>query len=193
MPKLSQRIVKPFLRVVLSGLFILPGLVSSAESQVAQDYHMSIYKDVQGSTDAIEIFTKAEDKRVFFGITCSIQSAMPLIQVILFDDEIMSETPKLLSIKLEIDGKTLTTELQGIINVVNDSEELSNKIRLEIVTKQGGSFQVLQETYKALLINMQQGQVLKVAMSHRTLEAKEITFSLKGLKQLLQPNQAVCY
>jgi len=193
MTKLSQRIVKPFLRVILSSLFILPGLVSSAESQVAQDYHMSIYKDVQGSTDAIELFTKAEDKRVFFGVTCSLQSAMPLIQVILFDDEIMSETPKLLSIKLEIDGKMVPDELQGIINVVDNTEELSNKIRLEIVTKRGGSFQTLQEAYKVMLITMQQGEVLKVTLSHRTLEAKEITFSLKGLKQLLQPNQTVCY
>ncbi|MEA1989777.1 MAG: hypothetical protein U9N57_11325 [Pseudomonadota bacterium] len=193
MIKLSQRIVKPFLSVVFSGLFILPGLVSSAESEVAQDYHMSIYKDVQGSTDAIELFTKAEDKGVFFGVTCSLQSAMPLIQVILFDDEIMSETPKLLSIKLEIDGKALPAELQGIINVVDNTEELSNKIRLEIVTKRGGSFQALQEAYKAMLITMQQGEALKVILSHRTLEAKEITFSLKGLKQLLQPNKAVCY
>lgn len=193
MPKLSQRIVKPFLRVVLSGLFILPGLVSSADSQVAQDYHMSIYKDVQGSTDAIELFTKAENKRVFFGITCSLQSAMPLIQVILFDDQIMSETSKLLKVKLEINDKAQVEELQGIINVVDNTEELSNKIRLEIVTKRGGSFQALQEAYKALLINMQQGQTLKVTLSHRALEAKEITFSLKGLKQLLQPNQNVCY
>ena len=193
MIKLSQRIVKPFLSVILTSLFILPGLVSSAESQVAQDYHMSIYKDVQGSTDAIELFTKAEDKRVFFGITCSIQSAMPLIQVILFDDEIISETPKLLSIKLEIDGKALPTELQGIINVVDSTEELSNKIRLEIITKRGSSFQALQKAYQTLLAKIQQGQALKITLSHRTLEAKEITFSLKGLKQLLQPNQTVCY
>ena len=193
MTESSQRIIKPFLRVVLSSLFILPGLVSSAESQVAQDYHMSIYKDVQGSTDAIELFTKAEDKRVFFGVTCSLQSAMPLIQVILFDDEIMSETPKLLSIKLEIDGKMVPDELQGIINVVDNTEELSNKIRLEIVTKRGGSFHALQEAYKAMLITMQQGKALKVTLSHRTLEAKEITFSLKGLKQLLQPNRSVCF
>ena len=193
MIKLSQGIVKPFLSVIFCSLFILPGLVSSAESQVAQDYHMSIYKDVQGSTDAIELFTKAEEKRVFFGVTCSLQSAMPLIQVILFDDEIMSVTPKLLSIKIEIDAKALAEELQGIINVVDNTEELSNKIRLEIVTKRGGSFQALQEAYKAMLLTMQQGEALKVTLSHRTLEAKEITFSLKGLKQLLQSNQAVCY
>ena len=193
MSQLSQRIVKPFLTAVLSSLVILPGLVSSAETQVAQDYHMSIYKDLQGSTDAVELFTKAEDKRVFFGVTCSLQSAMPLIQVILFDDEIMSETPKLLSIKLEIDGKMVPDELQGIINVVDNTEELSNKIRLEIVTKRGSSFQALQEGYKALLLMMQQGQVLKVTLSHRTLEAKEITLSLKGLQQLLQPNHSVCY
>jgi len=193
MSQLSQSIVKPFLRVVLSSLVILPGLVSSAETQVAQDYHMSIYKDLQGSTDAVELFTKAEDKRVFFGVTCSLQSAMPLIQVILFDDEIMNETPKLLSIKLEIDGKMVPDELQGIINVVDNTEELSNKIRLEIVTKRGGSFNDVQEAYKALLLRMQQGQALKVTLSHRTLETKEVLFSLKGLKQLLQPNRSVCF
>jgi len=88
---ITTQLIKPFYVLVLSVLLFLPGLVISAETQVNQDYHLSLYKDIQGSVDALELFTKAADKREFFGVTCSMQSPMPLIQVILFDDEIMRD------------------------------------------------------------------------------------------------------
>jgi len=185
--------IKPFYVFVLSVLLVIPGLVISAETQVSQDYHLSLYKDMQGSVDAVELFTKAEDKRDFFGITCSTQSPMPLIQVILFDDETMSETPKLLTINLDIDGVAVNQKLQGIIKVVDNADEFSNKIRLDIVTQRGGSFNDLQDNYRELLKKLQQGKELTVHLSHRSLATKKVYFSLKGLGNLLKPYQNVCF
>jgi hypothetical protein len=165
----------------------------AAETQISQDYHMSLYKDVQGSTDSIELFTKIADKRAFLGITCSSQSPMPLIQVILFDDEVISETPKLLSVKLLIDGEPVALELQGITKVVDNTEEFSNKIRLEVVAQRGSSFKALQDHYRKLLKLMQQGHEVKLQLSHHSLESKEIEFSLNGLDKLLIPNQHICF
>lgn len=191
--KIRLRSFNRFYGLIFSMSLFLPGLVSSAEVKVNQDYHLSLYKDVQGSVDALELFTKAEQIRAFFGITCSMQSPMPLIQVILFDDEIMSESPKLLKVDLKIDGIVYEKELQGIINVVDNTEEFSNKIRLELVTQRGVSFRVLQEDYRALLTKLQQGKEVEITLNHRTLKTKKVIFSLKGLGFLIKPNQAVCF
>ncbi|WP_029406823.1 hypothetical protein [Thiomicrorhabdus sp. Milos-T2] len=189
----SNRLISRFYVFVFSVLLFLPGLVASAESKVNQDYHLSLYKDVQGSVDALELFTKAPDKREFFGITCSMQSPMPLIQVILFDDEIMSETPKLLTVTLAIDGVILKQKLQGIIKVVDNADEFSNKIRLELVTQKGSSFKDLQNSYRVLLKQLQQGKAVTVQLEHRNLATKKVNFSLKGLGNLLVPNQNICF
>ena len=187
--------VKPthFFVLFVSLMSLLPGLVVSAESKVLKDYHMSLYKDVQGSLDGFELFTKQEKKRVFFGLTCSIQSPLPLFQVILFDDEIIFETPKLLTVELSIDGVQLGQSLQGILKVVDTTEELSNTVRLELITQRGSSLQKLQERYKKLLVELQSGKELTVLLSHRTLESKYLTFSLDGLQGLLKPNQQLCF
>jgi len=174
-------------------LYAVVNTVHSAETKTLQDYHLSVYKDVQGSTDAIELFTKAEDKRVFFGITCSIQSPLPLVQVILFDDEVMSETPKLLTVNLSVDGEAIDSELQGILKVIDNADEFSNKVRIELVVKRGGSFQAFQDGYQALLERLQKGKVLSVKLNHRTLEMRDIEFSLNGLEPLLKPYQRVCH
>ncbi|BCN92644.1 hypothetical protein THMIRHAM_04290 [Thiomicrorhabdus immobilis] len=184
---------KLFYGVVFSVLVLSPGLVSSAETQVNQDYHLSLYKDVQDSVDALELFTKAEQTREFFGISCSMQSPMPLIQVILFDDEIMSETTKLLSVKLFVDGVEQEGVMNGVVKVIDTSEELSNKIRLELVAERGTSLQNLQQQYKDLLNRLQQGQELTIQLRHRSLEPKSLNFSLHGLKELLKPHQSVCF
>ncbi|WP_040726212.1 hypothetical protein [Thiomicrorhabdus sp. Kp2] len=185
--------IKPFFILLFSLLTLLPGLVVSAETKVLKDYHMTLYKDVQGSLDGFELFTKVEGKRAFFGLTCSIQSPLPLLQVILFDDEIMTDMTKLLSAKVFIDGVEQTLQLQGILKVVDTAEELSNKVRLEIVTERGSSLQQLQSQYKNLLNSLQKGQLLTIELNHRTLEPKDMSFSLQGLEGLLKPNQAVCF
>jgi len=185
--------ISKMLPPVVFILYVVVNTVQSAETKTQQDYHLSVYNDVQGSTDAIELFTKAADKRVFFGVTCSVQSPLPLVQVILFDDEVMSETPKLLTVNLSVDGKPIESELQGILKVIDNAEEFSNKVRIELVVKRGGSFQAFQDGYQALLARLQQGKVLSVQLSHRTLEVRDIEFSLNGLKPLLKPYQRVCH
>lgn len=173
---------------------MLPSLsVAAPTEQVNQDYHMTLYQDVQGSTDGFELFTKLADKKAFFGVTCSIQSPLPLMQVLLFDDQVLSETPKLLKAELSIDGKTDPLALNGVIKVVNTAQEYSNKIRLEVQPERGSSFLEMQQDYMQLLQRLQQGERLSVTFRHRTLEPQTYPFSLKGLAPLLAPRQKVCF
>jgi len=185
--------IKTFITMLIAVSSFLPGLVFSDESKMLKDYHMTMYQDVQGSVDGVELFTKEKDKRIFFGLTCSSQSPLPMLQVILFDDNIMSETPKLLSAKLFIDGVEQKMELQAILKAVDTVDELSNKIRIELVAKRGSSMQVLEQQYQDLIHKMQKGQAIKVQLSHRTLDTKTIKFSLNGLGDLLKPNESLCF
>lgn len=178
---------------VLSFIFTLPGLVNSAESKVYQDFHMSVYRDVQGSVDSLELFTKIEGKRQFFGVSCNRQSPLPLIQVLLFDDEIMSEQTKLVEVVLELDGKTLNETLNGILTVVDNADELSNKVRFELPPKSRSSFRVLQQRYQELLSKLGEGESLVVSLKHRALKEQKMRFSLNGLDALLKPHQAICF
>lgn len=177
----------------ISTILVLPGLVMSAETKTLKDYHMTLHKDVQGSLDAFELFTKEETKRVFFGVSCSIQSPLPMLQVLLFEDEIITDMPKLLSVKLFIDGVEQVGEFQGILKVVDNTEELSNKIRVELVTKRGSSLQALQQQNQNLLEAMQKGSKLNMELMHRTLETRTVEFSLRGLSELLKPSQKICF
>jgi len=105
----------------------------------------------------------------------------------------MSETPKLLTVTLAIDGVAIKQELQGIIKVVDNADEFSNKIRLELVTQRGSSFKDLQDKYRVLLRQLQQGKAVTVQLEHRNLATKKVNFSLKGLEDLLAPNQNICF
>lgn len=178
---------------VLSFIVTLPGLVNSAESKVYQDYHMSLYRDVQGSIDSLELFTKIEGKRQFFGVSCNRQSPLPLLQVLLFDDEIMSEQTRLVDISLQIDGKPISEPLNGILTVIDNADELSNKVRFELQAKPRSSFRALQQRYRGLLSQLQGGESLVVTLKHRALAEQQISFSLSGLDELLKPHQAICF
>lgn len=180
-------------RLLVSLFFIMPMSVHAAETVVEQDYHMSLYKDVQGSIDAFELYSKVADKGAFIGITCSMQSPLPLMQVILFEEEVMSESPKLLQVKLKVDNKTAFENLNGVLKVVDTVNEFSNKVRVELATKRGTSFLDLQQGYMRILNGLQNGEQLTVELSHRTLESKTYEFSLKGLKTLLSDKQKVCF
>lgn len=184
---------KRFVMLFISTILVLPGLVMSAESKTLKDYHMTNYKDVHGALDAFELFTKEENKRAFFGLSCSIQSPLPMLQILLFEDQIITDMPKLLSIKLFIDGVEQTGEFQGILKVVDNTEELSNKIRVELVTKRGSSLQTLQKQNQNLLEAMQKGSKLNMQLMHRTLETRTVQFSLSGLSELLKPSQKICF
>jgi len=185
--------IKLFFVLLMGGVSFLPGLVLANESKMLKDYHMTMYQDAQGSLDGVELFTKEKDKRVFFGLTCSTQSPFPMLQVILFDDNIMSETTKLLSAKLFIDGVEQTVDLQAILKAVDTVDELSNKIRIELVAKRGSSMGLLEQQYQGLIKKLEKGQTITVQLSHRTLDTKTVKFSLSGLGDLLKSNESLCF
>ena len=193
----NLKLTKQPMYILLIGLIslvsLLPGLANSAESKVLKDYHMSIYKDMQGSVDGVELFTKVSGKNEFFGVTCSSQSPLPVFQVVMFENQIMSETPKLLSVNLQVDKVPVKVELQGILKVTDTTEELSNKVRIEVVTQRGSSLQNLQKQYLNLLTELRKGKTLSIELKHRTLEPKKIEFSLQGLDSLLKPYQYLCF
>jgi len=172
---------------------VLPGLVNSAETQVLKDYHMSLYKDVQGSVDSFELFTKVEGKQQFFGLSCNRQSPLPLMQVLLFDQEIMSEQTRLVDVMVKIDSQPINETLNGILTVVDNADEFSNKIRFEVPPKYKSSFTTMQNSYRSLINQLQTGDMLSVKIKHRVLGEKEITFSLRGLNSLMAGHQAICF
>ncbi len=181
------------LRWVALAVLFVPLFANAAQSEAIKDYHFSYYHDVQGSLEALEAFTKTERREAFLGVSCSIQSPLPLIQVILLNDEVISETPKLLELKLTIDGKAYDSTFNGILNVVDTTEEYSNKIRLEIPAVRGSSLQALQAGYQGLLDALQTGKSVVITLSHRTIEAQQYHFSLSGLKDGLSENISLCF
>lgn len=173
-------------------LILLLGLSHAyAKQEVVGDYHVTSYIDVQGSLEGFEAFTKVADKKVFFGVSCSIQSPMPLMQVIAFDSEVVSESPKYLEVIINVD-KGDQQSLNGILSVIDNADEYSNKVRFEIAATRGGSFQDLQDQYLTLLGNLSQGEELTLELKHRTLKTVKYEFSLVGLKKLLQDRMYIC-
>ena len=175
--------------VFISSIFFVS---SSQAGQVVGDYHVSIYKDVQGSAEALEAFTKNPEKKVFFGVSCSMQSPFPLIQLIAFDDSVISETPKYLTAHFKVDELALPQQLNGILAVVDNVDEFSNKVRFEVALARGSSMQTMQTGYMQLLEQLRQGKALTVELEHRTLGVKSYEFSLQGLNKALDGNENLC-
>ena len=122
-----------FVGVLFSG-----AALAEREQSVQGDFHRTLYLGQQGVVSDIELFTKQAEHEVFFGVTCSSMSPFPMLQILLFNDEVLSETPKFLSVRYRIDGESIEHQptLQGILQVVDTADEFSNKVRLELETGQ---------------------------------------------------------
>ncbi|MDG6779135.1 hypothetical protein QCB44_10500 [Thiomicrorhabdus sp. zzn3] len=182
------------LRILGLMAVVLTASVQAAEQSVFQDYHLSVYRDAQQSAEHIELFTKMPDREVFFGIRCSSQSPFPMLEVLLFNDEVMSELPRLLQADYRIDGQAgdPAFKWQAVLKPHNTFEEVSNRVRIELDPQSVKSMNVMQEGYQSLLENLKQGEKLEVTFSHRALGKPTYAFSLRGLKKLLEPYQDVC-
>jgi len=167
--------------------------IYAAQEQIYVDFHFSVYRDAQGSEQAFEAFTKQADKNAFIGVSCSIQSPLPLIQVIVFETEILSESPRLVEVSLLIDNQKLDLPLNGILQVTDTADEFSNKIRFEIPAQRGSAFIELQDQYRNLLQKLKDGKALEVVVQHRTFNAKHFDFSLQGLKEGLKEREQLCF
>lgn len=165
----------------------------ATQQQIFGDFHFTIYNDAQATEEGFEAFTKQGDKNVFIGLSCSMQSPLPLIQVIAFDKYVLSESPRLVEITLLVDGHKLDLPLNGILQVTDNADEFSNKIRFEIPTQRGSAFSQLQGKYRDLLQKLKNAQALEVVVQHRTFNTKRFDFSLQGLKEGLKGREELCF
>lgn len=168
--------------------------IAETEQSVEGDFHRTLYIGQQGVISDIELFTKQPEKEVFFGVTCSAMSPFPLLQVLLFNDEVLSETPKFLSVRYRIDGESIEHKpsLQGILKVVDSADEFSNKVRLELESGQIRSMNVMNKGYQTLLSDLKQGQKVAFTLTSRSFGSQNYEFSLKGFKALIEPYESVC-
>ncbi len=175
----------------------LAGLTTSvvaAEQRVLDDYHLTVYYGQQELVSDIELFTKQPDKEVFFGVTCSSMSPFPLIQVLLFNDEVLSDSTRFLRVSYQVDQQKANNEqaLQGILKAVDNFEERSNKVRLELDPDQLRSVGDMDRGYQALLSDLKSGKTLQITLHSGAIGKHNYQFSLQGLKALLEPHEAVC-
>ena len=169
-------------------------MAAEREQKVSEDFHLTTYIGQQDVVSDIELFTKQAEKEVFFGVTCSSMSPFPLLQILLFNDEVLSETPKFLSVGYRIDGESIehNPALQGILKVMDSAEEFSNKVRLELEPGKIRSMNVMNEGYEALLNDLKAGEQVKFTLNSRAFGTKDYAFSLKGFKALIEPYESVC-
>lgn len=172
------------------------GVFAADRTEVKGDYHVSLYNDMYGDVMELEAFTKLADKPVYFGIGCSTMSPFPVFQVLLFDDEIISETPKFMSATYDVKGTQnfqAVTGLQAVLKPTLEVDEISNKLRIEI-SSQGAQkeLRLMNRGYMTMLDQFEKGETIEVSFEHRTLGKHSYEFSLKGFKQALEPYAAVC-
>ncbi|WP_127470144.1 hypothetical protein [Thiomicrorhabdus aquaedulcis] len=168
----------------------------AAQTQSMQDYHLSVYHGAQEQVSDIELFTKMPNKEVFFGVSCSEMSPFVMVQMVLLNDAVLLESPRLLSVSYKIDGVVQAIALQGIVTVVDTAEEYSNKVRFELATGNAklklANLQQMQAHYNQLLDALQNGQQIDIRLEHKSIGVRDYVFSLNGLKPLLAPYTEVC-
>lgn len=174
-----------------AGCFLAQGASAQATSQQAGNFHLQIYQDAFGNPLDIELFTKSADKNQFFGITCSAMSPLPMLQVLLFDDDILSETPKFLEATVRTDGATYA--MNAILQPTLNADEVSNKLRLEFAkTAQTSNFTQMERQYSQLLKTLMQEKPVAIEVTHRTFGNKVFQFETEGLATLLKPRFSLC-
>lgn len=183
--------------IALSSLLVWNvGLAHSADrTEVLGDYHVSLYNDMYGDVMELEAFTKLTDKPAYFGLGCSSMSPFPVFQVLLFDDEILSETPKFMSSSYSIIGSTTqpVSGLQAVLKPTLNADEISNKLRIEMSSEGAQkALRLMNEGYREMLNQFSQGQTIQVSFEHRKLGKHDYQFSLKGMKALLEKYGHLC-
>lgn len=183
--------------LLLSSVLSAPLMAQTPDkTELSGDYHLSLYNDMYGDVMELEAFTKQADKQVFFGIGCSSMSPFPVFQVLLFDDEILSETPKFMDVVYEIDGAKQPNTIQGLQAVLKptlNADEISNHLRIELGSKGAqGELRVMNQSYGVMMDQFSKGKSLQVTFSHRKLGQKAYEFSLKGLDKVLQDYSKIC-
>ncbi len=194
--KLSLIFQKTFGLAFFSLLAFGTANASAADrTEVIGDYHVSLYNDMYGDVMELEAFTKLTDKPIYFGLGCSTMSPFPVFQVLLFDDEILSETPKFMTAAYEVQSISAksVSGLQAVLKPTLNADEFSNKLRIEMGSEGAQkALRVMNDGYREMLNQFSQGQAMKVSFEHRKLGKHTYQFSLKGMKALLSKYGSIC-
>lgn len=186
-----------YLGVIIWGLMLILPLASSAQAKqkVVGDYSVNEYLDGLGYVSDIELFTKQLNRQAYFGITCTSMSALPMVQVIVFDEALISETPKLVSVQYALDKTHGKVIFNGVLKVVDTAEELSNKVVWDPDKTDINSLQQVKQAYRSLFseLSANDGKTLNVVISHKRIKNQSFQFSTLGLSQLLKQYEAVCF
>lgn len=181
------------------SLVMVSNSALAAKTTVVQgDFHLTLYLDQQGQIDDLELFTKIADKAVYLGLTCSHRSPFPMLELLLFNNEVLVDSPALLKVAYQINGPinpqigASTVVLQGVLKAVDSADERSNKIRLELAHGQVTTMDMMQAAYQTLLEQLKAGDSVEITLKHQKFGEKQYHFSLQGLNALLAPNEAIC-
>ncbi|BBP42814.1 hypothetical protein THMIRHAT_05600 [Thiosulfativibrio zosterae] len=161
-----------------------------AEDIQQGDFILQTTQDFNQSVTSIQLYTKQANAPIYLGISCHIQSPLPLIELILMDDAIISEYPKFVTLGIANFKSTASNTINGVLSVTQTYEETFNKIRFEIADKK---MQSLQTAYRDLLNNLSESHQIEITLEHRTLGKHSYIFSNNGLKDLLKPYADLCH
>lgn len=175
-------------------LFLSMNIFAAAQTKVNGDFHISLYQNAFDQISEFEMFTKTENQQAFFGIACTDMSPFPTVQIILLDKDILSTLSiNYLEVDYEIIGnKQNSIPLTASLKSTYKNNAFSNKIRLEVSTANIKNMTAIQQRYQQLIEQLKQGISIRIHLSSEKIEEQAYHFSLKGLKELLSPHQALC-
>ena len=195
MHKIIQWIRTGLLTLSLGLVGSTAAMAQSQTSEIHGDYHLSLYPDMYGDVLEFEAFTKIADQKSFFGLSCSSMSPFPMLQILLFDDDIVSETPRFLKASYEISGldSFKPVAMQGILQATLTADEFSNRIRLELDPQAiPKDLRVMKSEYARLLKQLSDGEEITVMLDHRSFGEKSYQYSLKGMDSVIQNSGSLC-
>lgn len=180
--------------ITLFFLFCLQTTAFAASQQTAlMDFHRTLHlHPITQQAEQIELYTKQEDANVFLGIICTDNSAFPVIQVMLFDDQVITDSIQYMDVALKRSQDNSQQKLKGLLKAEESFEEISNKVRFDLASDKGSNFRSFQEKYLSLLDWLSDSKQVSIELSHRKTGTQQYQFSMQGLKQLIQPYKNLC-
>lgn len=194
MHKFQQWISLSLTLFAISLLMVGNGALAAKTTATQGDFHLTLYQDQQGQLDDLELFTKIADKEIYLGLTCSAMSPFPMLELLLFNSEVLMDSPALLKVDYQINGQADApiVILQGVLKAVNSADEHANKVRLELAHGQVTTMGMMQVAYQTLLEQLKAGHSIDITLQHQKFGEKQYHFSLQGLNALLAPNESIC-
>lgn len=181
----TSKIRQLILKTVI-GLSCLFSPLSFAQTQTLGDFILKTTQNLDAQVTGIQLFTKQPDHNVFLGISCNSMNPLPMVEILIFDENLISDTAKYLSVTTDLD---LSFQMNGILTATQTYEETSNKIRIEVESKKMSQLQAYSQT---LLQQLKTQSAVTFTLSHKSLGSHSFTFSLNGLGELIKPYESIC-